>query len=65
MGMGRAAFYANRTVVEALDIQTQDKAQNTVVSGNDVFGKPALTCRGVPIRTTDAILSTEDAVTNA
>lgn len=61
-GMGRAAFYANEHVITSLDLQTQDKAANTIMTGNDVFGQPALMCRGIPIRTVDAILNTEARV---
>ena len=61
-GMGRAAFYANGHAMTSLDLQTQDKAANTIMTGNDVFGQPALMCRGVPIRRVDAILNTESRV---
>lgn len=63
MGMGKSAFYMNRTVKQMLDIQRRDD----VVTGgglvyNDVDGKLIPSFRGVPIRTCDAILETEAAV---
>lgn len=58
----RMAFYARADVAEALDLQTQDKAQNTIVTGNDVFGNPATMCRGIPIRVVDQLLNTEETV---
>lgn len=61
-GMGRAAFYCNRTVAQYLDLQALDRAQNTLESGNDTFGNPVTMCRKIPIRTVDALLNTEERV---
>lgn len=64
MGMGKPVFYCNRTVAEYLDIQAQDKvASGGQLSYQVIDGKPVLTYRTIPIRTVDAILETEAAVT--
>lgn len=61
-GMGRPAFYCNRTVAEMLDIQSLNTTQYTLKSGNDVYGNEVTMCRGIPIRTCDAITETETRV---
>lgn len=72
MGMGTAAFYANRTVREMLSIQAMEKNQNvlsmqaglnelgTVSPGSVAQG--TLRFLGAPIRCVDAILNTEATV---
>lgn len=62
LGMGRAAFYMNRTAFQMLDIQAQNKATNTLMTGNDAAGRPMLSFRGIPIRKVDQILETEARV---
>lgn len=72
MGMGRAAFYANRTVKEMLSVAAMDKTQNVlkIEDGINQFGTVApgsvnngvLKFQGVPVRTCDQILNTETAV---
>ncbi|VVE77401.1 major capsid protein [Pandoraea sputorum] len=72
MGMGRAAFYANRTVKEFLSIAALDKTQNVLAirEGLNQFGTVApgsvnngtLTFQGVPVRTVDQLLLTEATV---
>jgi len=63
LGMGRAAFYVNRTVAQMLDIQNR-----TAVSGGggltfeNVDGRRVTSFRGIPVRTCDAILETEAVV---
>jgi hypothetical protein len=59
--LGRAAFYMNRTVSEALDIQSLSKTA-LALKTHELEGKFWTSFRGVPIRTTDAILNTEAAV---
>lgn len=61
-GMGRFAFYANRTTAEFLDIQAQNKANLLLTSGMEE-GVRKTTFRGIPIRTCDALLQTESIVT--
>lgn len=59
--MGRAAFYMNRTVREALDIQAMNKS-NMLLTLDEYDGKFRTSFRGVPLRTTDALLNTEALV---
>lgn len=59
--MGRQAFYANRTIRTWLDIQALNKA-NVLLKFDEWDGKPITRFRGIPIRTCDALLNTEDAV---
>lgn len=61
LGMGRAAWYCNRTVRAMLDIQAASKA-NVQLSIDQVGGKPQTSLWGVPIRTCDQILNTEARV---
>jgi hypothetical protein len=66
MGMGRAAFYMNRTVHSGLAIAALDKSQYVlkVNEGLSQFGQPYswLSFQGVPLRRVDAILNTEAVV---
>lgn len=63
LGMGKCAFYMNRTVKQMLDIQRRDDVQTGgSLVYNDVDGKLIPSFRGIPIRTCDAILETEAAV---
>lgn len=59
--MGRAAFYMNRTVGQALDLQSLDK-NSLALSVKETEGDWWTTFRGIPIRETDAILETEARV---
>lgn len=61
LAMGRAAFYMNRTVAQALDLQSLDKA-SLALSVKETEGEWWTTFRGIPIRETDAILETEARV---
>lgn len=62
-GMGKAAFYMNRTVKQMLDIQRRDDVQTGgSLIYNDVDGKLIPSFRGIPIRTSDALLETEATV---
>ncbi len=65
-GMGKAVFYANRTVKEMLAIQALNKSQNalSVTEAVKQFGQVGievqeLTFLGTPIRTCDQLLTTE------
>jgi hypothetical protein len=66
MGMGRAAFYMNRTVHSGLAIAALDKSQYVlkVNDGLSQFGMPYswLSFQGVPLRRVDAIVNTEAVV---
>jgi hypothetical protein len=64
LGMGKPAFYMNRTVFQMLDIQRRDD----VIAGGgityqDVDGMMRPTFRGIPIAKCDALLETETVVT--
>ncbi|HHT2663937.1 TPA: major capsid protein [Citrobacter freundii] len=59
--MGRAVFYMNRTVAQALDLQSLDKA-SLALSVKETEGEWWTAFRGIPIRETDAILETEARV---
>ena len=65
-GMGRAAFYMNRTVYSMLRIQALNKSQNAidVTQGLNQFGTPQSWTQfeGVPLRRVDQILNTENRV---
>lgn len=61
IGKGRPVFYAGRTIGTFLRRQTLSKA-NVNLMLDDVAGKKVLTFDGIPVRRTDAILSTEAAV---
>ena len=65
-GMGRPAFYMNRTIYSGLSIQAMDRSQNilAVQEGLSQFGTPQnwLSFQGVPCRRVDTILNTESTV---
>jgi hypothetical protein len=56
------AFYCNRTVREALDIQAI-RDRNVLLKPTEYAGQPVVEFRGVPIRVVDALLSTEATLT--
>jgi hypothetical protein len=60
--MGRCAFYANRTVIQQLDIQRRDDVAAAGMRYEEVDGKMVPTFRNIPIRKVDALLETEGAV---
>jgi len=60
-GMGKPVFYMNRTVAQALDLQSLDKA-SLALTVKETEGEWWTAFRGVPIRETDAILETEARV---
>jgi hypothetical protein len=62
MGMGRSVFYVNRTVGSALDIQAMSGTNMHLLMGQ-AAGEYVTSFRGIPIRTTDALLNTETRVT--
>lgn len=57
----KPVFYANRTVKEMLDIQSMNKANIYLQSGQEE-GKLKTTFRGIPIRTVDALTQAESTV---
>jgi hypothetical protein len=63
LGVGTPVFYCNRTVAEYLDIQArQDVSTGGGLTYENVGGKRIASFRGIPIRTCDALLQTETAV---
>lgn len=60
-GMGRPVFYMNRTIAQALDLQSLDKTA-LAISVKETEGEWWTAFRGVPIRETDALLETEARV---
>jgi hypothetical protein len=63
MGMGRPVFYANRTVLTMLDIQRYNAVKAASIDYQVIDGKWVPSFRGIPIRTTDALLENEADVT--
>lgn len=57
----RSAFYLNRTVYLALDLQAQNKV-NVLLRMEEWDGHTIMTYRGVPLRDVDALLTTEAQV---
>lgn len=63
LNMGKCAFYMNRTCKQMLDIQRRDDVQSGgSLVYQDVDGKLVPTFRGIPIRTVDSLLETEQTV---
>lgn len=66
-GMGRAAFYMNRTVYSMLRVQALNKSQNAIAvqNGLNQFGTAQnwTSFEGVPLRRVDQLLNTEARVT--
>lgn len=62
--MGKTVIYMNRTVKTYLEVQSvRDGGRSTLLQTFQFGGKPVTGFRGVPIRTVDAILNTEAALT--
>ena len=59
--LGRPVFYANRTVLEMLDIQAMQKSNLYLSVGNEE-GNRKVSLRGIPIRLCDQLLETEATV---
>lgn len=63
MGMGKAAFYMNRSCFQMLDIQRRDD----IISGGgltyeNMDGKSVASFRGIPVRVCDALVENEAVV---
>lgn len=61
LGMGRPVFYANRTVLEMLDIQAMQRTNLYLTVGNEE-GNRKVSLRGIPIRLCDQITEAEATV---
>jgi hypothetical protein len=59
--LGRPVFYANRTILEMLDIQAMSKTNLYLTVGNEE-GNRKVSLRGIPIRLCDQLLETEATV---
>ena len=63
LNMGKACFYANRTIAQMLDIQRRDDVQTGGQLSYDVVdGKRIPTFRGIPIKRCDSLLESEAQV---
>lgn len=62
LNMGKPVFYANRSVIQMLDIQRRDDAVSAGLTYMNIDGKFIPTFRGIPIRKVDALLETEAVV---
>lgn len=60
--MGRLMIYGNRVIRTYLDLQAMNKT-NVLLQLREFDGKVVTTFRGVPVRTVDAILNNETALT--
>lgn len=59
IGMGRPAFYCNRTVRSFLRRQAINKVSASTLTLEQIAGKSATVFDGIPVRRCDAILNTE------
>lgn len=62
--MGRTVIYCNRIIRTYLDLQAMNKT-NVLLRIEEYDGKPVTTFRGIPVRTCDAILNNEAALSFA
>lgn len=61
LNAGRAAFYANRTIISFLDRQMKN-AKNVNLTVEQLGGRRTLLFGGIPVRRCDQLLNTEAAV---
>jgi hypothetical protein len=59
--MGRVVIYCNRIIRTYLDLQAMNKT-NVLLRLEEFNGKVVTTFRGIPIRTSDALLNNEAQV---
>lgn len=63
LGMGKCAFYMNRTMAQRLDLlRKADVSSGGGISYDNVDGKMVYSFRGIPIRKCDALLENEATV---
>lgn len=62
INMGKPCFYANRTIVQMLDIQRRDDMLNGGIKYEEVDGKLIPHFRGIPIKKVDALTEAEAVV---
>ena len=58
-----AGIYVNKTVMTQMEIRLKDKTNTYFTMADGLAPGPVLTFKGVPVRRTDAIVDTEDALT--
>jgi hypothetical protein len=56
-------FFMNRDIMTRLELQALDSVKNSTLRFEDIGGKPVMMFRGIPCERTDALLSTEAALT--
>lgn len=62
LNMGRPAFYANRDMLDAFDLQANNDPQLQFRTQEEAQGRFVTRFRGVPIRRVDQLLSTEAGI---
>lgn len=62
LAMGRPAFYANRDVLDALDLQFNSQPSLAYTTFEDAQGKLVNAFRKIPVRRCDALLSNESGI---
>lgn len=62
LNLGRAVFYANRTITSFLRRQIANKVAGSTLTMDQVAGKKVLTFDGIPFKRTDALLNTEATI---
>lgn len=55
----KLCWYGNRDVITFLELQAKNSTLNSTIKITEIGGQPILTFRGVPVKETDALLSTE------
>lgn len=61
-GMGRAAWYVNRTIATQLHIAAKDSVKNSTLTIADAGGKPVTMFLGIPVRNVDQLVNTESQI---
>lgn len=62
LNMGKACFYANRSVIQMLDIQRRDEVAGAGMRYEEVDGKLIPHFRGIPVKKCDSLTETEARV---
>jgi len=62
LNSGKACFYANRSIVQYLDIQRRDDMVGSALAYQDIDGKKVPHFRNIPLKVCDALLESEAQV---
>jgi hypothetical protein len=62
LAMGRPVFYANRDTLDAIDLQSMSKSTLAFTTIEDANGKMVNAYRGIPIKRSDSLTSTESGI---